>query len=371
MKDTIALRIVHETNPGKYFPALFLLAERPETGLRLTGAHRYSVVKEWLRAGLKDRTPLGARTRNAWGDLRLRLQLSRLRDETVLLAFAPWDPRMLWFRGLTARNRVIYHTSWHDWGLDNTPRQPKPAAFKRWLRGVWVRFLGQSEVVIVAVTQGVADAVQAATGRAAHVIPHAVPEVFFNAGRARSPAQSPASPGDPLRLLYVGEISEKKGIPQLREMMGLLKDQPVTLTLVGDGVLAKDLQRDLPPNTRFLGPVFDRARLADIAARQDVLLVPSQRTETWEELFGIVIVEALAAGCAVLASDHVGPADILAPVQGLGLLPEADIAAWTEQISALASEPGQLKALQSQQAPAAEAYHIDSVAARWQEVLAA
>ncbi|WP_344342136.1 glycosyltransferase, partial [Streptomyces rhizosphaericus] len=49
------VRIVHETNPTKYFPALLDLAEQGR--IDIVGLHRYSVVKEWLRAGLKDRTP--------------------------------------------------------------------------------------------------------------------------------------------------------------------------------------------------------------------------------------------------------------------------------------------------------------------------
>ncbi|KAA2311698.1 glycosyltransferase family 1 protein [Pseudooceanicola sediminis] len=359
------LRIVHETNPGKYFPALFLLADRGD--VVLTGAHRYSVFKEWLRAWRRDRTPFAARTRNAAADMRLRMDMSRISGEVIVLGFAPWDPRLLIYRGLARRNRILYHTSWHDWGLDATPRQPRPAAFKRWLRDRWVAFMAHPNVQTIAVTPVVADAVTEGTGQQALVIPHAVPSVFFETGAARAPRET-----GPLKLLYVGEVSEKKGLRILLDMMQTFtaQQQPISLTIIGNGAMAgaaEAASAAAGARVDFRGPVHDRAALAAIMADHDVLMLLSQRTPTWEELFGIVIVEALAAGLAVVASDHVGPRGILPG--GDGLFAEDAHAEVAAALRGMATDRTALAGLYARQAKACEPYHIDKVCESWRSAI--
>jgi glycosyltransferase involved in cell wall biosynthesis len=39
--------------------------------------------------------------------------------------------------------------------------------------------------------------------------------------------------------------------------------------------------------------------------------LPSKRLPDWEELFGLVIVEAISQGVIVLTTDHVGPIEII------------------------------------------------------------
>ena len=360
----IRLRIVHETNPEKYFPALYLLADRGD--LRLVGANRYSVVKEWLRAWRRDRTPFFSRSRNALADLAYRLRLPFISGETVVLGFAPWDWRLLFFRGLRSRNRIVYHTSWHDWDFDRTPRQPRPATFGRWLQQKWLTFLAHPDVKVVAVTPNVADALQKVVATPVTVIPHSVPDMFYEAGSARGAL--PRESG--LRMLYVGELSQKKGVPLLLGMMGRLRSRclDITLTVVGTGPLAAQLR--IPhEGVTYLGQIRDRRRLAEIMASHDVLVVPSQRTPTWEELFGIVVIEAIAAGTAVIASNHIGPRLILEPANGAGLFDEDDHAGIEAEIAALAVEKGRLESLRSKQIPLAKSYRIDVVAGMWKKVL--
>lgn len=356
------LRILHETNPAKYFPALYWLDQ--SSVIRLVGAHRYSVIKEWLRSGFKDRTPIAKRTSHAWEDLVFRLWLPVIRNEVVVVGFAPWDWRLLIYRGLARRNRVIYHTSWHDWRLEKTPRQPRPKALRRWLRRCWLQFIQHPNVKVVAVTPNVGDVIQRSASVQAHIIPHAVPEVFFEAGAKRLPR----NPKSGLKVLFVGEVSEKKGIPVLTHILPELVQQRVSLSIVGDGALANTLA--LPPDgVRYLGPIHDREKLASVMAEHDVLVVPSQRTETWEELFGIVIIEALATGLAVLASDHVGPRGILAPAGGAGLFDEKDHEGLRAALADFAEHGERLEDLQRQQGSLAQRYKIEAVAKAWCEVM--
>lgn len=358
------VRIVHETNPHKYFPALFHLAQ--EGRIRITGAHRYSVAREFLRAGLRDRTPAGVRIRHALGDGWFRLRLPFIMGETIVLGFAPWDWRLLVYRGLARRNRILYHTSWHDWRPGHTPRQPRPAWLATWLRGQWLAFVTHPNVTVVAITPVVAAEVAARTGATARVVPHAVPQVFFDAGARRARRDT-----GPLKLLFVGEVSAKKGIDGLLRLMAGRDPARITLTVVGDGPLARRVAAEARGGVTWLGPVHDRARLAGVMADHDVLILPSRRTPTWEEVFGIVIVEALAAGLAVIASDHLGPRTILGAHGPEGLFGQDDHAGMQRLIEALAGDRQHLHALAARQRPACAGHAAAQVSERWLAVIAA
>ncbi len=345
------VRILHETNPQKYFPALYALHDQGR--IRLTGAHRTSVCKEWLRAGLCDRAPIAERTRNALDDTRFRLSQHRIFGEIIVLGFAPWDARLLWYRGLARRNRVIYHTSWPDWRIDQTPRQPP--LLRRALRHQWQGFLAHPNVTSVAVLGSVADALQNQMQTPADVIPHAVPHHFF--------AQEPQRRPGPLRLLFVGELSAKKGLPQALALLKTLPEHSATLTVIGRG----PLQDSLPPHIRYLGAIHGRATLASEMASHDILLSLSQRTSTWQELFGLVIAEALATGCGVIASDHIGPRAILQDAPGL--VAEHDQPRVAAMLLEFIQNPTSLHSFRAAQAPKAAPFAMPRITARWDALI--
>jgi glycosyltransferase involved in cell wall biosynthesis len=352
----IKLRIIHETNPRKYFPALLELAK--DGRVELVGIHRYSVVKECFRAWLRDRAPFWICVRNAFLDLLFRLYIPFVKNETIVMGFAPWDWRLLIYRKLVARNRILYHTSWHNWGLDNTPRQPKPRWFKCYMQKRWHDFVTHPNVKVIAVTSVVAASVKKEVGLEASVIPHAVPEVFFQAGNNRLPRKSLS-----LKLLYVGEVSEKKGINVLVDIMKQLPDNKFSLTIIGNGPLVNKVKTGAK-NIIYLGPIYDRSKLAKIMAEHDVLMLLSQKTSSWEELFGIVIVEAIATGCAVIASDHIGPRGILTDVGGCGLFNEKDLEGVLKLVSNMAEDDFVVEELIGTQ-DVAKAYSTEFIREQW------
>lgn len=118
-----------------------------------------------------------------------------------------------------------------------------------------------------------------------------------------------AEPRDELRggeatLCFVGRLDEpRKGLPLLLESFGDLAAgrRGLRLLVVGGGDV--DGARDqLAPGVRdqvdFLGRIDD-AEKARILRSADVYVAPN----TGGESFGIVLIEAMAAGCAVVASD--------------------------------------------------------------------
>ena len=105
-----------------------------------------------------------------------------------------------------------------------------------------------------------------------------------------------ARPPGPLRLLTVGTLEPRKGLDVVAAALPLLRAAGVAVSwrLVGRqgwGDIA------LPEGLEVLGAVDD-AELRSLYATTDVLVAPSLM-----EGFDLPVAEALAAGCAVVASD--------------------------------------------------------------------
>jgi glycosyltransferase involved in cell wall biosynthesis len=101
-------------------------------------------------------------------------------------------------------------------------------------------------------------------------------------------------------FLNVGRVAVEKNIRAFLDL-----DLPGSKIVVGDGPLLAKLRRDYP-NVHFTGARYGDA-LARCYAAADVFVFPSV-TDT----FGLVILEALAAGTPVAAFPVTGPLDVLA-----------------------------------------------------------
>jgi glycosyltransferase involved in cell wall biosynthesis len=110
-------------------------------------------------------------------------------------------------------------------------------------------------------------------------------------------------------FLFVGRVAVEKNIGAF---LGL--DLPGTKVVVGDGPALPALKA-AHPEARFLGLRTGEA-LAEAYASADVFVFPS-RTDT----FGIVLLEALAAGVPVAAYPVPGPQDVIGG-SGVGILDE-------------------------------------------------
>ena len=158
------------------------------------------------------------------------------------------------------------------------------------------------------------------------IIPNGVDLADASAATARDPRA-------PLRLAFVGQTVERKGLPGLLRAFEALRDQvPAELVLVGaDPDDVAPLLLDGAEGITALGKVDDE-RKARALADADVLVAPSLGGES----FGMVLTEAFAAGTPVVASDIAGYRDVVRDgVDGV-LVPRADPTALAEALRDLA-----------------------------------
>jgi glycosyltransferase involved in cell wall biosynthesis len=105
-------------------------------------------------------------------------------------------------------------------------------------------------------------------------------------------------------LLYVGRLSAEKQIERIRPVLEALPD--TRLALVGDGPHRQQLEKHFEGTaTTFVGYLAGE-ELASAYASGDAFLFPSS-TET----LGLVLLEAMAAGCPVVGANRGGIPDII------------------------------------------------------------
>lgn len=170
--------------------------------------------------------------------------------------------------------------------------------------------------------------------------------------------------------LYAGRLAPEKGLETLIEAAIQVPEAP--LTVCGGGPLEARLvaASRRHPQIRLLGQV-PRPQLAALIAAARVVVVPSR----WPENYPYAVLEAQAAGRAVVASEIGGiPEQITSGEDGL-LVPPGDAARLAEAVSALLADPGRATALGEAGrtrviARASPAVHADKLLSLYAEALA-
>jgi glycosyltransferase involved in cell wall biosynthesis len=129
---------------------------------------------------------------------------------------------------------------------------------------------------------------------------------LFHPSRATQKMRERLTGGHPedKLLLYLGRLSAEKEVERCRDILDALPG--VRLALVGDGPHRQKLERYFAgTHTHFAG-FMKGADVAEAFASADVFSLPS-RTET----LGLVLLEAMAAGCPVVAPRAGGVVDLV------------------------------------------------------------
>ncbi len=160
-----------------------------------------------------------------------------------------------------------------------------------------------------------------------HTIPYGVRlEAFSKVGE-------PAA--DRFEALFAGQVSLRKGIPYLLEAFAALKHPRKRVRIAGAmSPEIRTLLARLPQEqVEFLGSVA-QAELPRMMSESHVLVLPSI-----EDGFGMVLSQAMACGCPILATTNTGGDDLITDgVEGF-IVPIRDAAALTARMQQLADDP--------------------------------
>ena len=149
------------------------------------------------------------------------------------------------------------------------------------------------------------------------VIPNAIDVRTFDSIRVGR-----RSPTAPFQIGFIGRLDPIKRIDDLlKAIHGCGNERPFHLHLFGDGAARAGLEADvrrlhLAPHVTFHGAI---ARPHEALSQIDVLVLPSDA-----EGFGLVLIEAMAAGVPVVATNVPGIRDVVRPHQTGLLVPARD-----------------------------------------------
>jgi glycosyltransferase involved in cell wall biosynthesis len=145
--------------------------------------------------------------------------------------------------------------------------------------------------------------------RKIHVVSNGFdPDIFYPAAR---------TPAPPIILLYAGKLSRSKGVHQLLESLDheSIRHRPIHLYLAGSGSgpdkdRCHELALSMVDRVTFCGSLSSRD-LGDMMRKAHIFVLPS-----YYEGLPLVIVEALASGCRVVATDLPGIRELVSGIPG-------------------------------------------------------
>ena len=232
----------------------------------------------------------------------LRLPKSALVHVHIAQALVP---EMVWLASAIRRRPFIAH-----FHLDVEPSGPLGAIFRLYKRGVLgstlraarrVIVLSKEQAAFVTETYGVDPA-------AVDVLPNGVSDAFLIDRRT-----GPRSTGR-LRLLCVGRLTAQKNMTRLLHAIAQVT-APVELVIAGEGEERPALERTIAElgltNVYLVGAQTGPA-LVDRYAWADAFVLASDR-----EGMPLVVLEAMAAGLAIITTDVPGTREL---TSGVGLL---------------------------------------------------
>ncbi len=280
----------------------------------------------------------------------VRAALATFRPD-VVHAHEPLAPSASMFATLAARVPVVgtFHA-----GLDRARTYDLAAPV--------LRRLARRLAVRVAVSERAAATARRRLGGTYEIVPNGIDVRAFSSATPRTDL------GAGRKLLFVGRLHERKGFRTGVEAFGRLarEHRDLRLVVAGDGQdrsAVAALPADLRERVTLLGTVANR-ELPPVHRACDLFLAPNQGGES----FGVILLEAMAAGLPVVASDIPGYDEVVTDgVDGL-LVPPRDAVALAGAIARVLGDPVLAGGLAEAGRARAAAFDWGVVAARLEEL---
>ena len=346
--------ILHEWDGKPYYQALDALV-REMTGK--PPLYRELWFIRQMAVGLVRRNP--ELIRKSFRNAVFFLRSLFLRDATIILGMAPFDPSMVFWGRLRKANRVIYHTSWVAWEGEDVPK--RSWVLRGFVKECWRSFIEDPRVRVVSILKESRISMlrrYRKDERAFTAIPHALDLAVFR------PPAAPLPKSEKLRVIYLGRLNARKGIDVVAELIEKADPARFHFAVAGDGPEWSRLE-SLKERFEYHGLVKGKGAVARLLGGFDVLVLPSHF-----EPFGIAFIEAMACGVVCIASDSLFPKDLIVDGEN-GFVVQRTCEAFLGALESLHRDRDRLGAFRARGLERVREFDLKAIGGRWESLLAA
>ena len=171
----------------------------------------------------------------------------------------------------------------------------------------------------------------------AEAAPAAAENIVIVPNASARPSLPHRGGGDKVHILFLGRIGDRKGVPQLGDALKRMEHLDTwRATIAGDGEVEaariKAAEMGLADRVALPGWV-GAERVAELIAEADILVLPS-----FSENLPVSVIEAMAAGLAIVATPVGAVEDIIIDGKTGLLVPPGDVTALTDALTRLVND---------------------------------
>lgn len=225
------------------------------------------------------------------------------KDKIIILGIAPFDWRARILVYLFKNCTILWHNSWVDWSSESFPKGDKFSSKFYWeniffhiIKGG--AFVTEKSKASFQLKYGAIFPIQ--------VVYHSCPDYFYKSTISINKAK------DSFKVGFVGRLEHHKGVLSLLKLANYSYNFEISFHIAGSGNLKNKIINSNTNSKIVYWGQLDASDLKEFYSTIDVLLVPSIKSGSWEEAFGLSIIEAMASGVVPICTDHGGPLEILA-----------------------------------------------------------
>ncbi len=272
--------------------------------------------------------------------------------DPIILAFAPYGKSIYYLILLKLlKKNIIYLTSWPYW---DGSKYVHAGGYTR--KFLWEKFLKNTKAICI--SKMAYNGINKFGANGVH-IPHPVDLTIFTKKTDKNKK---------LNVLFVGRLLPEKGVLDILRLAEEFKD--IKFTFAGNGNLSSKIKNCGLSNVEYKGFVGDKKELSKVYRQADIFISNSYATKNWEELFGIVIIEAMASGLAVIASDCVGPKEIIQNGENGFLIHQKDYNDLKNKFSELIKNKNLIRKFSDNGRKTAEKrYDIRIISEKWMDLI--
>lgn len=249
------------------------------------------LIKRSIKSIIKDRS-IKCSLSEFYSSIKKLRELRNIKDSILVVGIAPYNKLLNKYKKVFNNNKSIYFTSWQDWSGESFPR----GNLKN--KDNFEKILKNNFYSAACVSKKTEEEVKKYFNLT-EVVNHSIPIKEYLKKDIDSVSEK-------TKFVYLGQLIERKNIRKIIEWIKS-EDSNFEFTFIGQGELESEIiklqRRDKRVNYKGkLSKEEIKKQLKDY----DYLVLPSK-----DEPFGIVLIEALAAGVPCIVSNAYGPSEII------------------------------------------------------------